>query len=365
MGTMRPMRPSPWIVTLVALVLLTAGCSADDPDPGPGPATASSSPTPAETTEAPEPAGTAALQACDLLGPADYRRFIRPALRASASEGHGLDGDLGSVNTCAVSSGPFGMFQFGYSTDPDAWATIERRTRPEKRLGGDNVYSKSWDLLRRKREDVPNLADEAFLVNGFGENTLHAVQDGVSCQLRMSGLAGRSGVTTGDYLAVMIVLLDRASEGVDLSPVQLPPQCPAVESREVTDVVGEVVRAFGSAYQGTAPSCSYLGSDGRTLGAGATLFPTDALFDREALRPEQMDRTTLLDSPRGVSSGIRREGAHWAYYSALPARLETVVASTGRRAWGPRPTAKVDRAAFLAFVDAYRDLASEQLGARY
>ena len=120
MGTMRPMRPSPWIVTLVALVLLTAGCSADDPDPGPGPATASSSPTPAETTETPEPAGTAALQACDLLGPADYRRFIRPALRASASEGHGLDGDLGSVNTCAVSSGPFGMFQFGYSTDPDA-----------------------------------------------------------------------------------------------------------------------------------------------------------------------------------------------------------------------------------------------------
>ncbi len=361
------MRPTLLIGVLTACILAT-GCSSggeSGPDAGPTTSSPSTSLEPSSTGGT-APAESAELGVCDLLEPADYERFVRPALRASASEGHSLDGDLGSFNTCGVSSGPFGLFQFAYSTDPDAWTTIERRTRPQKRLGGDgDVYSKSWDLLRRKREEVPNLADEALFVDGFGGNTLYALQDGVSYRLSMSGLASRGGVTVGDYIAVMIILLDKASEGVALDPVQLPPQCPAADSREVTDVVGEVARAFGSAYEGTAPSCSYVGADGRKVQVGATLFLTDELFAREALRPERMDGMTILDSPRGVSSGIRREGAQWAYHSALPDRVELVVARTSRRSWGPRPTARVDRPAFLAFVDAYRALATEQLGVEY
>lgn len=352
---------------LLACCLVATGCSSDgEPAPGPGTGTASTStepdPSPADDPAEGEPVG---LSVCDLLEPADYDRFIAPGLRDSATEGRSLDGDLGSFNTCGVASGPFGLFSFGYSTDPDAWSTIERRTRPQEGLEGDNVYSESYELIRRKREEVPNVADEAYLVTGFGENVLYALQDGVSYKLAPSGLAGRKGVTMGDYLAAMIRLLSRASEGVDMRPVQLPEQCPATDSPEVTGVVGEVEGAFGAAYQGKAPSCSYLGTDGRMVRAGATLFYTDALFEREALRPERMDRMTLLDSPPGVSSGIRREGAQWSYLSALPSRVEVVTARTGRRSWGPRPTAKVDRASFLAFVDAYRALASEQLDVAY
>ena len=355
------------IAGLLATCLVASGCSSTG-EPAAGPDTdtsttsSSTEPAPADDTAEGEPAG---LSVCDLLEPADYNRFIAPGLRSSATEGRSLDSDLGSFNTCNVASGPFGVFHFSYSTDPDAWVTIERRTRPQERLGGESVYAKSWDKLRRKREEVPNVADEAYLVTGFGENALYALEDGVSYELAPSGLAGRKGVTMGDYLATMIRLLSRASEGVDMRPVQLPEQCPAVDSEEVTGVVGEVERAFGSAYQGKAPSCSYLGTDGRMVRAGATLFFTDALFDREALRPERMDRMTLLDSPPGVSSGIRREGAQWSYLSALPGRVEVVTARTGRRSWGPRPTAKADRAAFLAFVDAYRALATEQLGVQY
>lgn len=355
------------IAGLLATCLVASGCSSTG-EPAAGPDTdtsttsSSTEPAPADDTAEGEPAG---LSVCDLLEPADYDRFIDPDLRASATEGRSLDGDLGSFNTCGVASGPFGLFHFSYSTDPDAWSTIERRTRPQKRLEGDSVYSKSWDLLRRKREEVPNVADEAYLVTGFNENALYALKDGVSYEMGVSGLAGRKGVTAGDYMATMIRLISRASEGVDMRPVQLPEQCPAIDSPEVTGVVGEVERAFGSAYEGKAPSCSYLGADGRMVRAGATLFYTDALFEREALRPERMDRMTLLDSPRGVSSGVRREGAQWSYLSALPSRVEVVTARTGRRSWGPRPTATVDRASFLAFVDAYRALASEQLDVEY
>lgn len=351
-------------VLLASAVLITGCSSTDGSQPGPAPATSGAAAATDDPTTAAEPA-SAGLGVCDLLEPADYDRFIAPDLRASATEGRSLDSDLGSFNTCSVASGPFGLFHFSYSTDPDAWSTIERRTRPQKKLGGDNVYSKSWELLRRKREEVPNVADEAYLVTGFNENALYALQDGVSYEMAPSGLAGRKGLTMADYLSVMIRLLSRASGGVDMRPVQLPEQCPAADSPEVTDVVGDVERAFGSAYQGKAPSCSYLGTDGRMVRAGATLFFTDSLFDREALRPERMDRMTLLDPPPGVSSGIRREGSQWSYLSALPARVEVVTARTGRRAWGPRPTAEVDRAAFLAFVDAYRALASEQLGVEY
>ena len=364
------MHPRHRIVVLLASVLVVAGCSSPS-DPDPDPSGASGTPNPAATADPTEPAGaseaaeSAGLDVCDLLEPADYNRFIDPDLRASATEGRSLDGDLGSFNTCGVSSGPFGLFHFSYSTDPDAWSTIERRTRPQKRLEGDSVYSKSWDLLRRKREEVPNVADEAYLVTGFNENALYALEDGVSYEMGVSGLAGRKAVTIGDYMATMIRLLSRASEGVDMRPVQLPAQCPAADSEAVNGVVGEVERAFGAAYQGKAPACSYVGTDGRMVRAGATVFFTDALFDREALRPERMDRMTLLDPPPGVTSGIRREGAQWAYHSALPDRVETVVVRTGRRSWGPRPTAKVERAAFLAFVDAYRTLASEQLGVEY
>lgn len=349
---------------LASAVLITGCSSADESQPGPAPATSGAAAATDDPTAADEPA-SAELSACDLLEPADYERFIQPALRASATEGRTLDGDLGSFNTCGVSSGPYGLFHFSYSTDPDAWSTIERRTRPQKRLGGDGVYSKSWDLLRRKREEVPNVADEAYLVTGFNENALYALEDGVSYEMGVSGLAGRKGVTLADYMAAMIRLLSRAAEGVDMRPVQLPARCPAADSPEVAGVVGEVERAFGAAYQGKAPACSYLGTDGRMVRAGATLFLTDSLFEREALRPERMDRMTMLDSPRGVSSGVRPEGGQWAYHSALPARVETVVVRTGRRSWGPRPTAEVERAAFLAFVDAYRALASEQLGVEY
>jgi hypothetical protein len=133
----------------------------------------------------------------------------------------------------------------------------------------------------------------------------------------------------------------------------------------VTDAIGEVAYAAGGAYEGLAPTCDYLAADGRTLSAGSTFFGSKANYAREAVLPETLDRIEMLDTPRGRTAGVRRTRGDWTYHSALPARLETVSVTTGRTTWGPRPEGSIDRKAFLAFVDAYRALASEQLGAAY
>lgn len=362
------MRSPHRIVLLLVGVLAAAGCSSQD-EPAREASTGSAPPsasTPAVPTESAAAAESAELDACELLEPADYRRFVRPALRASTSEGHGLDGDLGTMNTCVVSSGPLALFRFGYSTDPGAWSTIERRTRPSKsRRSSDKTLSKVGELIDRDRQDIPNLADEAFLFTSFLDYVLYALEDEVAYRMEVESLNMPEGITAADYAAVMVTLLSNASAGVATARVQLPPQCPPADSPEVVDLLGEVTHAYGSAYQGKPASCAYTSSEGRTLRAGSTLYPSAAAFDQEAVLPEEAAGVEVLDAPPGPTSGIKREGRNWVYHAAVPARLETVGARTGTISWGPRPTGAVDRKAFLAFVDAYRALASDQLGVDY
>lgn len=355
-----------WTTALLVGALVSGGCSSTD-DPGPTPATASSTAaSPEESATTSEAVASAGLDACDLLAPADYNRFISANLRGTTSESHTLDGELGTMNTCRVTSGPYTVFSFGYSTDSEAWSVIERRTRPTKiGKGGDRVLRKVAEMTAQKRQEVPNVAEEAYFSSGLAFTRLYALEEGISFRIAPNGLTATGDNSLADYMAVMIAMIAKATEGVDSDPVQLPPQCPAADSTEVAEVIGEVAQAYGSAYQGIAPSCHYLAADGRTLGAGSTFFGTEATFAREAQLPAEVEGMTVLDPPPGMSSGIRREGRGWLYHSALPARLETVGVSTGRPDWGPRPTTTVDRGAFLAFVDAYRALASEQLGAPY
>ena len=364
------MRPPHRFAVLLVSVLVAAGCSSADRSDGepatPAPASASSSGTPSGDPTPAAGAGTEALDACDLLGPTDYKRFISPGLRDTASERFSLDGLVGSINTCTVAAGPFPLLRFGYSTDSDAWAVIRRRTRPDKvRKVGDKTYDKIFETLAQKRQDLPNIADEAFMSTGLGGNTMYALDDGVVYRLGADGLAGRKGLTLGDHIAVMITMLSNASAGVDREPVQLPPQCPAADSPEVVAAIGEVAHAFGAAYRGMAPSCTYTGADGRRLSAGATLFGTSAGFEQEAMRPERIDGVTMIDPLPGPTSGIGRDEGGWTYYAAFPARVETVTIHGGRLSWRPRPEEVVDRKALLTFVEAYRALATEQLGVAY
>ena len=353
---------------LLTTCLLATGCSSGgdaDPGAGTGSPSASTSTGPAPTEDSAE--DSPELGVCDLLDRADYNRFIRTDLRRSTTEDHRLSGWSGSMFTCTVESGPYSLFSFSYSTDPDAWPAIERITRPQKiPKGGDEVLRRVARMSAQKRTAVPNIADEAFFSQNLGGSSLYALEDGVAFQLGITALSnGPEEVTLADYMAVMIALISHASDGVASDDVQLPDQCPAATSPEVTDVLGEVAYAFGSAYRGQAPSCSYAAVDGRTLRASATVYATRGLYDLDALPPAQDGTRTVVDSPRGTSAGVKREGANWSFYQVMPARLETVSVATDRVTWGPRPRGAVDRRAFLAFVDAYRELASGQLGARY
>lgn len=360
------MRSLRWTIAPLVCILVSAGCSTDDP--GPAPTTASPTPaTPAESATTSEPAASAQADACDLLDPADYKRFIRADLRGTTYETYGLDGNLGTMNTCQVRSANFVLFTFGYSTDSEAWSTIERQTRPDRKVprGGDPLLRKIAQKVAQKRQDVPNLGQEAYFSSGFLFGDLYALNDGVSYLMSPNALVPAGDLSIADYMAVMITMTSHASAGVDGDPVQLPPQCPAADSPEVVDVIGEVTHALGSAYEGVAPTCDYLAADGRTLDAGSTFFATAANFGREAVLPARLEGMELLDPPPGFSSGIRRDKGDWTYHSALPARLETVSVYTGRSPWGTHPSGSVDRRAFMAFVDAYRALASDQLGAQY
>ncbi|NYE38723.1 hypothetical protein F4692_003874 [Nocardioides cavernae] len=375
------MRLTP-LVGLLAACLVATGCSSgEEPAPGAGAGTASTStttePAPDEDATDGDPtdgdgadgdgAAAAGVGVCDLLAPSDYRRFIRKDLRRSVTEDRRLGGWSGSMFTCTVESGPFSLFSFSYSTAQGAWPAIKRFTRPQKiPQGGDKVLERVARLSAQKRVDVPNLADEAFFSQNLGGTSLYALEDGVAYEMGITALTnGPEEVTSSDYLAVMITLIANASAGVASEAVQLPAQCPPATSTAVTDVIGEVAYAFGSAYRGQAPSCSYAAVDGRTLRAAATVFATRRLYDLDALPPAQDETRTVVDSPRGTSAGVRREGANWSWYQVMPARLETVSVATDRVTWGPRPRGAVDREAFLAFVDAYRALASDQLGTPY
>jgi hypothetical protein len=355
-----------WAVPLLVLVLATGGCSSDDPAAPDG--TESSAATPsASPSVSEEPAASAELTACDLLAPADYKRFIRPDLRGTTYERAGLDGYLGTMGTCQVWSANFRLLTFGYSTDTDAWPTIERQTRPGTKAprGGDPLLRKMAQQLAQKRQSVPNVGQEGYFSSGFGFGDLWALNDDVSYLLSPSALVPAGDLSIADYMAVMITMTSHASEGVRDDPVDLPSACPAADSPEVVEAIGEVVRASGSTYERLAPTCDYLAEDGRTLSAGSTFFGSSRNFTREAVLPETLEGMEILDPSPGPSSGIRRDASNWVYHSALPARLETVTVTTGRASWGPRPTGSVDRSAFLAFVDSYRALASEQLGADY
>src|SRR4051794_3219958 len=115
------MLPLRWTTTLLVCACVAAGCSSTgDPDAG-----TSTSPTGSPTSSltsgptTPEPEASADLEVCDLLDPPDYKRFIPHDLRGATYEKSGLDGNLGTMNTCQVWSANFALLTFGYSADPE------------------------------------------------------------------------------------------------------------------------------------------------------------------------------------------------------------------------------------------------------